>query len=82
MARTSLLYALIAALGLSWGLLWGAWQVGHEKDRGHVAWVSEANLRNDVCEGALRLLNESKWTAYEKKVEELRKQRNKEDGRK
>ena len=68
------------------GFLLGAWIFTVTEvltlERAHREWKAEANARNDVCEAALRVLTDSKWKAYELKTDQLRKQRNKEDGRK
>ena len=73
---------LLALLGFMGGIGIGQYQVSLEKDRSHRAWKEESDLRNNVCERALWSITESKWTAYEHKVEALRQQRKKEDAKK
>ena len=88
MSEIRLLHVSLIA-GLLWllcgffgGVILGQRWLLVEKDRWMREWKEEAAGRQEVLEGALRLVTKDKWDDYAKKVEAARVLRNKEDGRK
>ena len=79
--RGLLVAVLTLLLGFSVGLNVGQWRMGLAVDRLVRETQEEARLRNDVAEGALNLLAESKYQIQAAKAEAGRRLRNKEDGR-
>ena len=79
--RGLLVAVLTLLLGFSVGLNFGQWRMGLAVDRLARETQEEARLRNDVAEGALNLLAESKYQIQAAKAEAGRRLRNKEDGR-
>ena len=72
---------ILLAFGFSLGLNVGQWRMGLVVDRLSREVQEEARLRNDVAEGALNLVAESKYQITAAKAEAARRLRNKEDGR-
>lgn len=72
---------MLLTLGFSLGLNVGQWREATTAARMVREIHEEMRLRNDVAEGALNLLAESKYQITAAKAEAARRLRNKEDGR-